>query len=60
MVKIKIEEKDFYEGYHILNRSSNFHIKMEKIEEWKLFLEGTLSLMKKKCKDGLKNYNSLL
>ena len=27
MIKIKIEEKDFYEAYHILNRSYHFQIK---------------------------------
>jgi len=27
MMKIKIKEKDFYEAYHVLNRSQNTSIK---------------------------------
>lgn len=59
-MKIKIEDKDFYEAYHILNRTINIDINKEVIEEWRLFLEGTLFMMKKKYKDGVNTYQSLL
>lgn len=38
MMKIKIEDKDFYEAYHILNRTNNIEINKDIIEEWRLFL----------------------
>lgn len=50
MMRIKVEDKDFYEAYHILNRTNNIEINKEVIEEWKLFIEGTLFMMKKKYK----------
>ena len=46
MMRIKVEDKDFYEAYHILNRTNNIDINKEIIEEWKLFIEGTLFMMK--------------
>jgi hypothetical protein len=60
MIKIKIEDKDFYEAYHILNRASSIEIKKEVMEEWKMFLEGTLSMMKKKYKEGIAILETLL
>ena len=38
MMKIKIEEKDFYEAYHILTRADNVEVDKEALNEWKLFL----------------------
>ena len=60
MMKIKIEDKDFYEAYHILNRTNNIEINKEIIEEWRLFLQSTLFMMKKKCKEGVSTFKSLL
>lgn len=48
MLRIKIEEKDFYEAYHVLNRTDNIEVDREVVQEWRLFLEATLFLMKKK------------
>lgn len=60
MIKIKIEEKDFYEAYHILTRADNVEVDVEVLKEWRLFLEGSLFLMKKKYKDGITTFESLL
>ena len=60
MMRIKIQEKDFYQAYHILNRTINIDINKDVIEQWRLFLQGTLFLMKKKYRDGLNTYKSLL
>ena len=32
MMRIKVEDKDFYEAYHILNRTNNIDINKEIIE----------------------------
>lgn len=60
MMKIKIEDKDFYEAYHILNRTNNIEINKDVIEEWRLFLEGTLFMMKKKYKEGINTLKAML
>ena len=60
MMRIKVEDKDFYEAYHILNRTNNIDINKDIIEEWKLFIEGTLFMMKKKYKEGVTTYKTLL
>lgn len=60
MLKIKIEEKDFYEAYHILNRTDNVDVDRDILNQWKLFLEASLFLMKKKYKEGIDAYKSLL
>lgn len=59
-MKIKVEDKDFYEAFHILNRTNNIDINKEIIEEWRLFIEGTLFMMKKKYREGIATYYSLL
>lgn len=60
MMKIKIEEKDFYEAYHILTRADNIEVDADILNEWRLFLEASLFLMKKKYKDGINTFQSLL
>jgi|JI9StandDraft_1071089.scaffolds.fasta_scaffold38943_3 hypothetical protein len=60
MMKIKIEEKDFYEAYHILTRADNVEVDVDALNEWRLFLEGSLFLMKKKYKEGITTFESLL
>ena len=52
-MRIKIEEKDFYEAYHILTRADNVEVDAEALNEWRLFIEGSLFLMKKKYKEGI-------
>ena len=60
MMKIKIEEKDFYEAYHILTRADNVEVDANGLNEWRLFLEGSLFLMKKKYKEGISTFEGLL
>lgn len=60
MMKIKIEEKDFYEAYHILTRADNVEVDTDTLNEWRLFLEASLFLMKKKYKEGISTFQSLL
>lgn len=59
MLRIKISDKDFYEAYHLVSRADNVEVQKEVVLEWKLFLEASLFLMKKKYKDGLAMYESL-
>lgn len=59
-MKIKIEEKDFYEAYHILTRADNVEVDVDILNEWRLFLQSSLFLMKKKYKDGISTFESLL
>lgn len=59
-MRIKIEDKDFYEAYHILNRTSSFEINKNTIEEWRIFLEGVLFMMKKKYRDGIVMFQQFL
>lgn len=60
MMKIKVEEKDFYEAYHILTRADNVEVDADVLNEWRLFLEASLFLMKKKYKEGINTFDSLL
>ena len=60
MMQIKVEEKDFYEAYHILTRADNVEVNVEVLNEWRLFLEASLFLMKKKYKEGINTFESLL
>ena len=60
MIMIRIQEKDFYQAYHILNRTQNIDVNSDVIDEWRIFLEASLFLMKKKVKEALQNYKSLL
>ena len=53
MMRMKVEEKDFYEAYHILTRADNVEVNTEVLNEWRLFLEASLFLMKKKYKEGI-------
>ena len=46
-MRMKVEEKDFYEAYHILTRADNVEVNTEVLNEWRLFLEASLFLMKK-------------
>jgi len=43
----------------LINRAENVDVERGVIEEWKLFLEASLFLMKKKYKDALETYDSL-
>ena len=49
-MRMKVEEKDFYEAYYILTRADNVEVNTEVLNEWRLFLEASLFLMKKKYK----------
>lgn len=60
MMKIKVEEKDFYEAYHVLSRADNVDADTDVLNEWRLFLEASLFLMKKKYKEGVAAFESLL
>jgi hypothetical protein len=60
MMKIKVEEKDFYEAYHILTRAENVEVDSDILNEWRLFLEASLFLMKKKYKEGINTFESLM
>ncbi len=60
MIMIRIQEKDFYEAYHILNRTQNIDVNADVIDEWRIFLEASLFLMKKKVKEAIQNYKRLL
>ena len=52
MLKTKIEQRDFYEASHIISRFSSPMV------IWRLFIEATLLLMKKKYEEGIVLYNS--
>lgn len=60
MLKIKIEEKDFYEAFHIISRIENIEINKKGIEDWKAYIEGSLFLMKKKYEEGINLFDYLL
>lgn len=49
---MKIEEKDFYEASFILTRLKY------PMTAWRVFVEASLLLMKKKYSEGLEMYNS--
>lgn len=53
ILKIRINEKDFYEAYHVVARADNLDINRQFVDDWKTFVEGTLLLMKKKYKEGV-------
>lgn len=60
MLQIKIEEKDFYEAQHILDRIVNVEVDKDAISEWRIFVEAALLLMKKKYKEGAAMFEKLL
>lgn len=54
IAKIKIQHKDFYEAHYNLLRSVNMNLKQKKLQNYKLFTEGVIFLMKRKTKTGVK------
>eukprot|EP01017_Pseudomicrothorax_dubius_P034550 TRINITY_DN4753_c0_g4_i2.p1 TRINITY_DN4753_c0_g4~~TRINITY_DN4753_c0_g4_i2.p1 ORF type:complete len:1181 (-),score=268.49 TRINITY_DN4753_c0_g4_i2:134-3676(-) len=59
MVKMKINSRDFYSAYWILNRTECLNVDMNALHKYKLFIEGVIFLMKKKFKEGYDNLNTL-
>ena len=53
IAKIQIKQKDFYEAYYNLQRTTNFSLKHQKLQNYKLFAEGVILLMKRKTKQAL-------
>ena len=43
----------------MINRTENVDVERNVVEEWKMFLEASLFLMKKKYKEGLEMYEGL-
>lgn len=60
IAKIKIQQKDFYEAYYNLKRSTHLKLKQKKLLNYKLFTEGVIFLMKRKTKTGLKILTQLI
>ena len=54
IAKIKIQHKDFYEAHYNLQRSSHLNLRQKKLQNYKLFTEGVIFLMKRKTKTGVK------
>ncbi|EAS02746.2 tetratricopeptide repeat protein (macronuclear) [Tetrahymena thermophila SB210] len=57
IAKIKIEQRDFYEAFHTLNRSDYLDTDKKMLEKFRLFTEGVIFLMKRKYKDAIDNFN---
>mmetsp|Transcript_19568 Transcript_19568/g.30099 ORF Transcript_19568/g.30099 Transcript_19568/m.30099 type:complete len:88 (-) Transcript_19568:3028-3291(-) len=54
IAKIKIQHKDFYEAYYNLQRANTLNLRQKKLQNYKLFTEGVIFLMKRKTKTGVK------
>ena len=60
IAKVRIQQKDFYEAHHNLKRASAFKLKMKKLNNYRIFTEGVIFLMKRKTKTGVKMITSLV
>jgi len=60
IAKIRINQKDFYEAFHNLQRAIHYDFKSKKFIQYKMFVEGVLFLMKRKVKKGVKILTALI
>jgi len=54
IAKLRIQQRDFYEAHYNLKRATFFGFKLKKLNNYKLFAEGVIFLMKRKTKTALK------
>jgi predicted negative regulator of RcsB-dependent stress response len=54
LVKIKMEERDFYAAYHTISRAEHLHVDQSIIDRFRIFNEAAVFLMKRKFEEGLK------
>lgn len=54
IAKIKIQQKDFYEANYNLQRAVPLNLRYKKLQNYRLFTEGVIFLMKRKTKTGVK------
>lgn len=54
IAKIKIQQKDFYEAHYNLQRTVHLNLRQKKLQNYKIFTEGVIFLMKRKTKTGVK------
>lgn len=56
---IKIEERDIYAAYYTLQRVENIPENVKYLHNLKIFLDGAVSMVKKKFKEGLKEFDKI-
>lgn len=54
IAKLRIQQRDFYEAHYNLKRATFFGFKLKKLNNYKLFTEGVIFLMKRKTKTAVK------
>ena len=54
IAKIKIQQKDFYDANYNLQRAMPLNLRYKKLQNYRLFTEGVIFLMKRKTKTGVK------
>jgi hypothetical protein len=60
IAKIRINQRDFYEAFHNLQRAIHYDFRSKKFLQYKMFVEGVLFLMKRKVKKGVKMLTALI
>lgn len=60
IVKIKIEQRDFYEAWHSLQRVEYLDVDVKSLEKLRMFVDGVTFLMKRKHKEGVKILTNLV
>lgn len=54
LVKIKMEERDFYAAYHMISRAEHLNVDQSLLDKFKVFNEAAVFLMKRKFNEGFK------
>ncbi len=57
---IRMEERDVYQAYHTLDRLERMPANVPYFTKAKIFLEGAISMVKKKCLEGVEFLSSLI
>lgn len=60
VVLIRVEERDIYQAYYTLDRLDNIPKTVGYLYKVKQFLEGAISMVKKKFKEGLEHFDPLV
>lgn len=60
LIFIKIDERDYYSAYHTINRSNILCIDEKYLQGYKIFLEGVITVLKKKFEPGIKILEEVL
>ena len=60
IARIKIEQRNFYEAYHTLQRATLLELEEKAFSKLKLFTEGVIHLMKRKFEEGVTNLTDVI